>query len=142
MGEHQRALAEERRRGRGHVDDAEGPRTAERMSGPERRLAEANDEIGRLHGRLKDVKSNYAAEKQAMLQQAELSRYRALEEERRKWEGHERRLEEQLQLARARGDKGVDPTTAARLVSAEEELGQKIAQLESSEALRRELHCE
>ena len=74
-----------------------------------------------------------------MLQQAELSRYRALDEERRIWEGRERLLEEELHAARARGSQSVDIVTATRLTTAEEQLRDKISQLESSEVIRREI---
>ena len=74
-----------------------------------------------------------------MSQQAELSQYRALEEERRKWEGREQCLREELRVTKAQGSPRVD---TARLATAEEELSAKTSQLESSEALRRELKRE
>ena len=99
-------------------------------------LTEADDEVQTLKQRLYELQRSFANEKEAALQQAELTSCRALEEERRKWEGRERRLEEELRTAKA---VGADPTIAARLDAAEEELREKISQLESSEALRREL---
>ena len=74
-----------------------------------------------------------------MLQQAELSHYHATEEERRKWERREQRLEEELRAAKAEGSQNVDVVTTTRLATAEEELWDKTSQLECSEALRREL---
>lgn len=55
-------------------------------------LAEATAEVQRLKQLVYDLQRSGAAEKEAMLQQSELSRYCALEEERRKWEESERRL--------------------------------------------------
>ena len=72
-----------------------------------------------------------------MLQQAELSRYRAMEE-RRKWEGREERLEE-LCAAKAKGSRSVDVVTTTRLVT---ELRDKTSQLESSEAQKRAIERE
>lgn len=76
-----------------------------------------------------------------MSQQAKLLRYRALEEERRKWEGREQHLEEELRVTKAQGSPRVNTVTTARLATAEE-LSAKTSQLESSEALRRELKRE
>ena len=105
----------------------------------EERLMEADEEVRTLRERLCELQGSFANETEAMQQQAELSQYRALEEERRKWEGRERRLEEELRTAKT---VGADPTTAARLDAAERELRSKTSQLESSEALRRELRRE
>ena len=86
------------------------------------------------------------AEKEAALQQAEFSLYRALEEERRKWEVREKRLcdnlagmEEELRTARDTRCPSVDASTAAQLEAANEEIRVKTSQLESSAALIREM---
>ena len=55
----------------------------------EGQLAEATMEVRRLEQQVADLQRSCAAEKEAVLQQSELSRYRALEEERHKWEERE-----------------------------------------------------
>ena len=89
------------------------------------------------------------AEKEAVLQQAELSHYRAVEEERRKWEVRKKRLfdslaglEEELRTATAVGRRTQSDDAAAlaaQLEAAEEQVRAKTSHLQSSEVLRQEL---
>ena len=67
------------------------------------KLAEADEEARQLRELFYELQRSSATEREAVLQQAELSRYRALDEERRIWEGREQRLGEELRAARARG---------------------------------------
>ena len=72
----------------------------------ERNVATMEDEVGRLRRELLEHERRAAAEREAVLQQMELRRYCAVEEERRKWEERESRwcdkitgVEEELRAA-------------------------------------------
>ena len=87
----QRVSADPRRDDEDEAADADRVRELQReLQKSEERFVEAETGVRRLTEELQHLQRSSAEEKEAVLQQAELSRYRALEEERCKWEDRER----------------------------------------------------
>ena len=112
----------------------------------EESLATARTELSRAEAELREQHDLWATEREAIFQRTELDRYRALDEERRKWEEREKRLygdlkgaEEELRAIKSSRRTSV---TAVELAALEEQLRTLASQLESAEGRVSELTSE
>ena len=100
----------------------------------EQNVAALREELSQVQHSVQELEHRGAAEREAMLRQSELDRYRAVEEERRKWEERESRWCAKITSAEEelRSTRPVDTTTAAQLAAVEAQLQLVTSQLEST----------